>query len=235
MHSQALCTCCLFCPWLRRQAAVAGSRSPAFAGNSGQRSDLAIIEVALFFRTELLAAAAAAVAEATAAGSRSSSSGDGASAAAAPSTPTRQQQAAAAAAAAAEAQPVILITNDNAQLQLAKSHGLPAFKLAGLYVMLRGGAAGRGNSHSACADRHYALSRAFRFEAFTTKPFSTKPVTAPFSHCSCQRFSLVITILSHECWQILEAVYACCPRAGALALRPGRGWLAPPLHHPMSN
>jgi hypothetical protein len=126
--------------WLRRQAAVAGSRSPAFAGNSGQRSDLAIIEVALFFRTELLAAAAAAVAEVsatTAAGSSSSGgAAEAADAAAAPSTPTRQQQAAAAAAAAAEAQPVILITNDNAQLQLAKSHGLPAFKLAGAYIVL---------------------------------------------------------------------------------------------------
>jgi hypothetical protein len=121
-----------FLPWLRRQAAVAGSRSPAFAGNSGQRSDLAIIEVALFFRTELLAAAAAAVAEASATTATGgiSCGGDAADAAAGPSTPTRQQQAAAAAA-AAEAQPVILITNDNAQLQLAKSHGLPAFKLAG--------------------------------------------------------------------------------------------------------
>jgi hypothetical protein len=105
---------------------VAGSRSPAFTGNSGQRSDLAIIEVALFFRTELLAAAAAAVAEATAA-----ASGDAEEAAAAgPSTPTRQHQAAAAA--PAEAQPVVLVTNDNAQLQLAKAHGLPAFKLAGM-------------------------------------------------------------------------------------------------------
>lgn len=112
----------------RRQAAVAGSRSPAFAGSSGQRSDLAIIEVALFFRTELLAAAAAAVAEATAAASGAS---EEAAAAAAPCTPTRQQQAAAAA--AAEAQPVILVTNDNAQLQLAKAHGLPAFKLAGMH------------------------------------------------------------------------------------------------------
>jgi hypothetical protein len=119
---------------------VAGSRSPAFAGNSGQRSDLAIIEVALFFRTELLAAAAAAVAEATAA----AGSGDGAAeeAAAGPSTPTRQQQAAAAAAAAAaEAQPVILVTNDNAQLQLAKAHGLPAFKLAGAHLQWFGHAA----------------------------------------------------------------------------------------------
>ncbi|WIA36417.1 hypothetical protein OEZ86_007728 [Tetradesmus obliquus] len=125
-----------------RQAAVAGSRSPAFAGSSGQRSDLAIIEVALFFRTELLAAAAAAVAEATAAASGAS---EEAAAAAAPCTPTRQQQAAAAA--AAEAQPVILVTNDNAQLQLAKAHGLPAFKLAGaagfeasLGELIKGGA-----------------------------------------------------------------------------------------------
>lgn len=59
-------------------------------------------------RKELLEAAAAATAEAAAA-----------------------QQEGAAAVAAAEAQPVILVTNDNAQLQLAKSHGLPAFKLAG--------------------------------------------------------------------------------------------------------
>lgn len=66
------------------------------------------LQVAAFFRTELLAAAAAATAESQ-----------------------RQQQAGAAAVAAAEAQPVILLTNDNAQLALAKSHGLPAFKLAG--------------------------------------------------------------------------------------------------------
>jgi hypothetical protein len=64
--------------------------------------------VALFFRKELLEAAAAATAELQ-----------------------QQQQEGAAAVAAAEAQPVILVTNDNAQLQLAKSHGLPAFKLAG--------------------------------------------------------------------------------------------------------
>lgn len=110
---------------LCRGAAVAGSRSPAFSGTTGQRSDLAIIEVALFFRTELLAAAAAAVAA-----SQNSSSMDEGGVTAEPSTPTRDQQAAAAAV-AAEAQPVILVTNDNAQLQLAKAHGLPAFKLAG--------------------------------------------------------------------------------------------------------
>lgn len=91
-----------------RQAAVAGSRSPSYTGPTGQKNDLAIIEVALFFRKELLEAAAAATAELQ-----------------------QQQQEGAAAVAAAEAQPVILVTNDNAQLQLAKSHGLPAFKLAG--------------------------------------------------------------------------------------------------------
>lgn len=92
-------------PLCCRQAAVAGSRSPAFTGPTGQKNDLAIIEVALFFRKELLEAAAAATAE------------------------VQQQQLEGAA--VAEAQPVILVTNDNAQLQLAKSHGLPAFKLAG--------------------------------------------------------------------------------------------------------
>jgi hypothetical protein len=160
---------------------VAGSRSPAFAGNSGQRSDLAIIEVALFFRTELLAAAAAAVAEATTAAGSSSSGGGGATEAAdaaGPSTPTRQQQqVAAAAAAAAEAQPVILITNDNAQLQLAKSHGLPAFKLAGAHSCIAELAAGRGNTHSngACTDRLCveslrSASCAAGFETFVTEP-----------------------------------------------------------------
>eukprot|EP00775_Hariotina_reticulata_P013818 gene13818-13939_t len=91
-----------------RQAAVAGSSSPLFTGPTGQKSDLAIIEVALFFRSELLAAAAAA-----APGSSKEHSNGGAS----PS--------------AEEAQPVILVTNDNGQLQLAKAHGLPAFRLAG--------------------------------------------------------------------------------------------------------
>lgn len=57
----------------------------------------------LFFRKELLAAASTELAEA---GVRHEQSG-------------------------LEAQPVILITNDNGQLQLAKAHGLPAFKLAG--------------------------------------------------------------------------------------------------------
>jgi hypothetical protein len=78
-------------------------------GPTGQKNDLAIIEVALFFRKELLGAAAAA------AGGGSSDS----------------SSSAAAAGASAAAQPVILVTNDNAQLQLAKSHGLPAFRLAG--------------------------------------------------------------------------------------------------------
>lgn len=89
-----------------RQAAVAGSRSPLFKGTTGQRSDLSIIEVGLFFRTELLAAAAAALAEAGVSAVVDDQLGQ-------------------------EAQPVILVTNDHAQLQLAKSHGLPAFKLAG--------------------------------------------------------------------------------------------------------
>lgn len=95
-----------FCAAIR-QAAVAGSSSPQFSGPTGQKSDLTIIEVALFFRSELLAAAATAAAGCSSDGSNGSASS------------------------AAEAQPVILVTNDNGQLQLAKAHGLPAFKLAG--------------------------------------------------------------------------------------------------------
>lgn len=111
-----------------RHAAVAGSLSPTFSGPTGQKNDLAIIEVALFFRRELLEAAAAAAqadsAGGGAEGGEESYSGSSASG-------SSNEAAAAAVAVAAEAQPVILITNDNAQLQLAKSHGLPAFKLAG--------------------------------------------------------------------------------------------------------
>jgi hypothetical protein len=85
-----------------RHAAVAGSTSCTSAADKGQRADLAIIEVALFFRSEILAG-----------GGISSSSSPGG------------------AAGEAAAQPVILLTNDNGQLQLSKSHGLPAFRLSG--------------------------------------------------------------------------------------------------------
>jgi hypothetical protein len=89
-----------------RQAAVAGSRSHSFAGTTGQKNDLAIIEVALFFRRELLGAAVGG------GGGGASGNGSGVD--------------------AGDAQPVILLTNDNAQLTMAKSHGLPAFKLTGV-------------------------------------------------------------------------------------------------------
>ncbi len=79
---------------------MAGSRSTS---SSGQRSDLSIVEVALFFKAELCAAAAAAT---------STVQGGGAGA-------------------GRQLLPVVLLTNDNGQLQVAKAHGLPAVRITG--------------------------------------------------------------------------------------------------------
>jgi hypothetical protein len=48
-YSQCMCVLCSWIPPCR-QAAVAGSLSPSYSGPTGQKNDLAIIEVALFFR-----------------------------------------------------------------------------------------------------------------------------------------------------------------------------------------
>lgn len=85
-------TCC-------RHATVAGSRTPSGFMDKGQKSDVSIVEVALYFRSELI-------------NSATSASGAGP--------------------ADVEAiLPVILLTNDNGQLQLAKAHGLPAVRIGG--------------------------------------------------------------------------------------------------------
>ena len=109
-------------------AAVAGSRGrgggsggPAPA-DKGQAADLAIVEVALYFQHEIVSAAAAASPSPARKPSGEGEEGGGEEGV--------EAAAAAAAAAAARGMPVALLTNDNGQLALAKSHGLPAFKLA---------------------------------------------------------------------------------------------------------
>jgi hypothetical protein len=84
---------------------AAGSRS-ADVGTKGQRADHRIVEVALFFQREVLKAAAAAGAEG------------------------RESGTAAAASLTAASFPVLLLSGDNAQVATARSHGLPAVRMA---------------------------------------------------------------------------------------------------------
>lgn len=86
-------------------AEFAGSRSPHMA-NKGQAVDAKIVEVALFFQAELLAA-----------------------------TSGNVQQHVGSAAGAPSHMPVVLLSSDNAQLHLARSHGLPAAKVSNLAAM----------------------------------------------------------------------------------------------------
>lgn len=91
-----------------------GSRD-ARVGSSGQRIDLSIVEVALYFMREIsnaMVAAAVAAADDDAAA-------EGGAPAAPPVAPAHS------------AVPVILLSNDNGQIAAAKSHGLPAFRLLG--------------------------------------------------------------------------------------------------------
>ena len=123
------------------EAEVAGSRSPHMASR-GQRVDALIVEVALFFQSELSSAANAAAKPSPSQASvprKFSTAGDGSQALSGassngtltsmaggrPSTegPGSSKQESA-------VLPVMLLSNDNGQLQLARSHGLPSVRLA---------------------------------------------------------------------------------------------------------
>lgn len=86
-------------------AEVTGSRSQHMA-DKGQSVDAKIVEVALFFQAELLAAA----------NSNMQKHADGKA-----RSPSQM--------------PVVLLSSDNAQLHLARSHGLPAAKVSDLSAM----------------------------------------------------------------------------------------------------
>lgn len=79
---------------------AAGSLSP-FISSKGQRVDYKIVEVALYFMREVLAGAEQ--------GSTGGDQGAGT---------------------AARHLPVMLLSNDNAQILAARAHGLPAFRLS---------------------------------------------------------------------------------------------------------
>ncbi|GIL67142.1 hypothetical protein Vafri_20587, partial [Volvox africanus] len=85
---------------------LAGSRSPWLA-TRGQAVDVRIVEVALYYQAEVTRAYQQSGKEAA----------DGGPGAGAPSSP------------GGSFLPVILLSNDNAQISAAKSHGLPAFRL----------------------------------------------------------------------------------------------------------
>lgn len=95
-------------------------------GSTGQRIDLSIVEVALYFDKEIsrsLTAAAVDVVDNTPAsrrGTRDSESSDGTPSAGRQPPPAVSMR---------RAIPVILLSNDNGQVAAARSHGLPAFKL----------------------------------------------------------------------------------------------------------
>ncbi|GFR46065.1 hypothetical protein Agub_g7535, partial [Astrephomene gubernaculifera] len=89
---------------------LAGSRSPWLASR-GQAVDVRIVEVALFFQAEVARAY-----------QKGNGNGNGEGAAASGSTAN--------AGSTTPFLPVILLSNDNAQIAAAKSHGLPAFRLS---------------------------------------------------------------------------------------------------------
>ncbi len=96
---------------LDMEAEVAGSRGPHLASR-GQRVDAVIVEVALFFQRELSAAARLG-----------------------PASPQHLVNSPAGQTVGDDAGnvvPVMLISNDNGQVQLARSNGLPAVRLADL-------------------------------------------------------------------------------------------------------
>uniref|UniRef100_A0A7S3VIE2 Uncharacterized protein n=1 Tax=Dunaliella tertiolecta TaxID=3047 RepID=A0A7S3VIE2_DUNTE len=110
---------------------VAGSKSPLL-GNRGAQVDVRIVEVALFFQNEILKGAAPS-SESThppppstpAAHTLSTSSTDTAS------TPnTKASGIGSDGTEPVPSLPVMLLTNDNSQLLVAKVHGLPAFRLS---------------------------------------------------------------------------------------------------------
>lgn len=118
------------------EAEVAGSRSPHIASR-GQRVDALIVEVALFFQRELTSAAKLAAkplqsAASSGAGTPSlaGSANGTALSMASPSGLTPSTEASGSSDERPGMLPVMLLSNDNGQLQLARSHGLPAVRLA---------------------------------------------------------------------------------------------------------
>ena len=97
-----------------RGGEVTGSRSVHLA-SKGQRADHRIVEVALFFQTEILAARAAQ----EGGGSAVHEGGDALASPAAPPS-----------------LPVVLVSADNMQVHLARAHGLPAARTADLNAAL---------------------------------------------------------------------------------------------------
>ncbi|KAK9816254.1 hypothetical protein WJX74_002811 [Apatococcus lobatus] len=124
---------------LDMEAEVAGSRSPHLASR-GQRVDALIVEVALFFQRELSSAARAAAdplqsqgppAERALSLALPGSSSNGVSNSLSnQSGGLLSTEGAANTDAGTSLLPVLLLSNDNGQLQLARSHGLPAVRLA---------------------------------------------------------------------------------------------------------
>jgi hypothetical protein len=85
-------------------AGAAGSSSP-FISSKGQKVDFKIVEVALYFMSEVVGANGGA-------GGSACGSDGGSSGAAPPPLP------------------VMLLSNDNAQILAARAHGLPAYRLS---------------------------------------------------------------------------------------------------------
>ncbi|KAF5840569.1 hypothetical protein DUNSADRAFT_16232 [Dunaliella salina] len=112
---------------------VAGSKSPLL-GNRGAQVDVRIVEVALFFQTEILKGAAPSSAgshlpthSTTAAHSLSTSSTGNNGI---PSGDIKASGVGDVGTEPVPSLPVLLLTNDNSQLLVAKAHGLPAFRLS---------------------------------------------------------------------------------------------------------
>lgn len=100
---------------VEHDAAVAGSRS-VDVGTKGQRADHRIVEVALFFQREVCGSGSSSSSAIDEVSSTNGSGGEGASSAA-----NRPLTAA--------SFPVLLLSGDNAQVQTARSHGLPAARM----------------------------------------------------------------------------------------------------------
>ena len=123
------------------EAEVAGSRS-AHMASRGQRVDALVVEVALFFQSELSSAANAAAKpspsqasvtmdfspEGNRSQAPSGTSSNGTLPSMAGGMPSTERPG------SSKQEPVVLpvmlLSNDNGQLQLARSHGLPAVRLA---------------------------------------------------------------------------------------------------------